>query len=311
MSADGAETAASPAAAPVVRSERRVAGPLVALLWGPLGHIAIGHWRRACAWYAAEVATAFACGLGATVGSGKVLWGAVIVFAILRLSIVADVWRLDRLHPLPRPRLVVVIGLGIGIFYEILGFRVRSSFVEAFNVPSGSMSPTIEPGDHIFVRKRGGPFQRGEIAVFRYPLDPSVDYVKRIVGVGGDVLAGKAGQLIVNGQPIARRRLDEPCGGDERPAPGGSPRKCALWEESLDGRSWRVALDDEMRASDFAPVVVPPGSYFVVGDNRDASSDSRVWGPVAADLVKGSASFIYWSSSDRGVRWERINQPVR
>ena len=223
-----------------------------------------------------------------------------------------DVLRLDRALPLPRARLVVIIGLGVGIFYEILGFRVRTTFVEAFKVPSASMAPTIAAGDQIFVRKGRGPFQRGDVIAFRYPLDPSLDYVKRVIGVGGDVVSLKAEQLLVNGQPVTRRRLDEPCGDDDRsPSPIGSPGKCSLWEESFEGRSWRVELDDDLPLRDFGTVVVPAGSYFVLGDNRDASSDSRVWGFLAAELIKGTASFTWWSSGERGVRWARIDQPVR
>ncbi len=309
MSANGEQL---PAPGVPARSERRVAGPLVALLWGPLGHITIGRWRRACGWYAAEVALAAACFAGAYLGAGRLLWGALAAVVLLRLAMVADVGRLARVHPLPRARVIFIIGLGVAVFYEILGFRVRGAFMEAFNVPSASMAPAIARGDQIFVRKSRGPFQRGEVIVFRYPLDPAVDYVKRIVGVGGDVVAGKAGQLVVNGQPIARRRLDEPCDDDDRQPGASAPAgKCALWEESFEGRSWRVALDDEMPPQDFGPVTVPPGSYFVVGDNRNASSDSRVWGPVDAGLVKGSATFIWWSSGERGVRWARIDSPIR
>jgi signal peptidase I len=285
-------------------SERWVAGRVVALLCGPLGHIAVGQWRRACAWYAAVIVAASGGFFAAWRESPRSFWLALAALVLIRVAVVADVWRLPRLHPLPRPRLVVLVGVGVVIFYEILGVRVRTNFVEAFSIPSGSMYPTIETGDQVYVKKEKRPFQRGEVVVFRYPLDPSVDYVKRIIGVGGDVVGSHGGQLVVNGQPVERRQLDEPCEDDV--GTGG----CRLWEESSEGRRWHVA-SDESPAPDFGPVVVPAGSYFVVGDNRDASSDSRVWGPVSAELVKGSVTFIWWSRGEHGVRWDRINAPVR
>lgn len=298
------ESAPPSTTAGTIRSERRLAGPLVALLAGPLGHVAIGQWRRACAWYAAEVTSAAGGFIAAWRASPRLFWLALVTLVLIRVAVVVDVWRLPRLRPLPRGRLVAIVGVGVAIFYEILGVRVRTNFVEAFSIPSGSMYPTIDVGDQIYVKKEKRPFRRGEVVVFRYPLDPSVDYVKRIIGLGGDVVASHGGQLVVNGQPVERRRLDERCEDDV--GMGG----CSLWEESLDGRRWRVA-SDEFPAPDFGPVVVPAGAYFVVGDNRDNSSDSRVWGPVSAALVKGRASFIWWSSDERGVRWNRIDSPVR
>ncbi len=285
--------------------ERRLAGPLVALFCGPLGQIAVGQWRRACGFYAAEIAAAAVAFVAAWRPSPRVFWLALVALIVIRVLTVVDALRVPRVHPLPRARLVVLVGLGVVIFYEILGVRVRANFVEAFSIPTGAMYPTIEMGDHVYTKKATRPFQRGEVVVFRYPLDPSVDYIKRIVAVGGDVVALHDGQLVINGQPIERRRLDEPCEKES-----GSDR-CSLWEESLDGRRWRVASDDQFPARDLPRVVVPAGTYFVLGDNRDASSDSRVWGTVAAELIKGPATFIYWSMGPRGVRWERINQPVR
>jgi signal peptidase I len=285
-------------------SERRVAAPVVAVLCGPLAHIAIGQWRRACAWYAAEIAAAAAGFFAAWRESPRPFWLALVALVLIRVAVVADVCRLPRIHPLPRLRLVVLVGVGVTIFYELLGVRVRTNFVEAFNIPSGSMYPTLETGDHLYVKKEKRPYQRGDVVVFGYPLDPSVDYVKRIVGVGGDVVGSRGGQLVVNGQPVERRQLDERCEDDV------GITGCSLWEESFGGRRWHVA-SDEFPAPDFGPVVVPAGSYFVIGDNRDASSDSRVWGPVSAELVKGSVTFIWWSRGERGVRWDRINSPVR
>jgi signal peptidase I len=221
--------------------------------------------------------------------------------------VLVDVLRLPRIHPLPRPRLVVLIGVGVAIFYDLLGVRVRTNFVEAFNIPSASMYPTIDVGDHIFVKKTNPPFRRGEIVVFGYPPNPSIDYVKRIVAIGGDVVEIRDEQVSINGRPIARRPLDQDCLYGSDPSLGA----CKLWEETLDGNTYQTATELERRAGDFGPVTVPAGKYFVLGDNRDNSADSRVYGPIAADLIKGPPMFVYWSRGPWGVRWERINQPVR
>jgi signal peptidase I len=299
-------TASSGAAPPPVStgSERRIAGPVLGLLFGALGYIAIGRWQRAAVWYAIEVAFGALTITGAFLPVPRLMWLGVVLFELTRIVIAIDVGRLGRVQALPRARLLAVIGIGVVLFYGILELQVRAHLVEAFQTPSQSMYPTLQAGDHLFAKKAGQTYRRGDVVVFKYPIDPSVDYVKRIVGVGGDVVAIQDGQLVINGVPVEHRRLDEPCASE---APGTS---CAIWEESLEGRRWRVALDDGL-TRDFPRARIPDGHYFVLGDNRNASNDSRMWGTVAAELVKGTAEFIYWSRGPAGVRWERINQPVR
>ncbi len=293
-------------AAPVAPAgpERRVAGPVIALLFGPLGHIAIGHWRRACGWYGAEVGLTAAMFLGAFLGTPRLLWLAIAATFLIRIAMIADVRRLDRLAPLPSRGIVLIVAIGVAIFYDILGIRVRTSFVEAFSIPSGSMYPTLEVGDHLFVKKTSHAFRRGDVVVFAFPHDHTVDYIKRIVAVGGDVISMRGGQLTINGSPVERRRLDEPCLSMQ-----GS---CALWEESLDGRQWRVALDDLAWSHDFPSTAVPEGSTSSSAITATTAATRASGGYLAADLIKGTASFIYWSWDDaHKVRWNRIDQPVR
>ncbi len=287
-----------------VPSQRRVAGPVIALFFGPLGHIAIGHWRRACGWYGAEVGLTALMFAGAFLGAPRLLWLAIVATLLIRIVMIADVRRLARLSPLPSRGIVLIVAIGVAIFYDILGIRARTHFVEAFSIPSASMYPTLEVGDHLFVKKTSHDFRRGDVVVFAFPQDHTIDYVKRIVGVGGDVISVRGGQLTINGSPVERRRLEDPCASMQ-----GS---CTLWEESLDGRRWRVALEDRAWSHDLDATTVPEGQYFVLGDNRDNSSDSRIWGPVAKDLVEGRASFIYlsWDDAHR-IRWDRIDQTVR
>ena len=187
--------------------------------------------------------------------------------------------------------------LGVAL---ILALLIRSFVVQAFKIPSGSMLPTLQIGDHILVNKfvygvrlpilghmlvELGLPRRGDVIVFVYPEDPQKDFIKRVVGIEGDVVEVRQKELFVND-----RAIDDPhahfADGDSI---GGQPQR-----------------------DNFGPYTVPRGSVFVMGDNRDRSYDSRFWGPVALDQVKGKAFLIYWSwdGSDRWIRWERIGDLI-
>jgi signal peptidase I len=173
------------------------------------------------------------------------------------------------------------------------------------------MSPTLIKGDDIFVDKRKRAPARGDVIVFKYPLDPSTTYVKRVIALGGDVVEISRGAVAVNGKPLPREVVQSGC-------PAGSDRDdvpCFLWNETLDdGRSYEIGTDTSLGERDFDRKVVPSGALFVLGDNRDNSSDSRVWGAVPVENVKGVVRFVWWSSAGRGmggVRGERVDTLVR
>jgi len=180
----------------------------------------------------------------------------------------------------------------------LLALFIRTFVVQAFKIPSGSMKDTLLIGDHILVNKFiygvRMPFtgktlvsvrepRRGDIVVFRYPEEPDKDFIKRVVGIPGDVVEGRNKQVFVNGQaedvPYAYHK-------DPRVLPGYLPQP----------------------RDTFGPVTVPPDSLFVMGDNRDESYDSRFWGFVRYQALKGKAFMIYWSwdSDDFNVRWGRL-----
>jgi signal peptidase I len=182
----------------------------------------------------------------------------------------------------------------------LLAFFIRSFIVQAFKIPSGSMLPTLQIGDHILVNKfiyglrlpypfehmivQWGQPERGDVVVFVYPRDRSKDFIKRVIAVAGDVVEIRHKQVYVNGV-----KIDDPhatFADDGREIPG--PR------------------------DNFGPVTVPPHKLFVMGDNRDRSHDGRFWGFVDLDDVKGKAFLIYWSwdGEDRWVRWERIGELI-
>jgi signal peptidase I len=166
----------------------------------------------------------------------------------------------------------------------ILALIIRAYVVQAFKIPSGSMKPTLLVGDHILVLKfiygTKIPFtdkrilvftepKRGDVIVFKYPKDPDRDFIKRVIGVGGDVVEERNKVIYVNGKPLKEPYVQH-TDTDIRPA-------------GYDVRD------------NFGPITVPEGKLFVMGDNRDQSYDSRYWGFVDLKDVKGKAVIIYWS----------------
>jgi signal peptidase I len=180
----------------------------------------------------------------------------------------------------------------------LLALFIRTFIVQAFKIPSGSMLPTLQIGDHILVNKlRYGirlPYvgrvvkfanpRHGDIIVFVYPVDPQKDFIKRVVGEPGDEVEVRHKRVLINGEPVEDGHANFVDG------PGATSR--------LTPRD------------NYGPVVVPPEKIFVMGDNRDRSYDSRFWGFVPIDDIKGKAFVIYWSwdGTDRWVRWERIGE---
>ena len=200
----------------------------------------------------------------------------------------------------------------------VVVFLLRSFLFEPFKIPSGSMIPTLQIGDLILVNKfhygirlpvantkvtNGNPVQRGDVMVFRYPPKPSVDYIKRVVGIPGDEVAYLNKRLTVNGQPVASEALPDYF--DE-----STMRYFRHEREQLPGRAHEIIVDNERPAfipgADEFPMrqncrynvegvvcKVPEGHYFMMGDNRDNSLDSRYWGFVPDRNIVGKAFFVW------------------
>jgi signal peptidase I len=184
----------------------------------------------------------------------------------------------------------------------ILALFVRTFGFQAFKIPTGSMEPNLLVGDHLLVNKFiFGPalseaeravlpmraVERGEVLVFKFPEDPERDFIKRVIGLPGETLELRNQTVYINGAPLL-----EPYAHYQLP-PGGD------YGEGSDVRRR------------YGPVTIPADHYFMMGDNRDDSQDSRYWGFLPASFIKGRALFIYWSfgSSDGGflgTRWGRI-----
>ncbi len=176
---------------------------------------------------------------------------------------------------------------------------IRTFVIQAFKIPSGSMKPTLEIGDHILVNKFSygvkipylrntiipfGQPQRGDIAVFIYPEDKTKDFIKRVIAVGGDTVEIRNKKVFINGEAIND--------------PYGVHVEDVIYPKAI------------QRRDNLGPIKVPEGTLFVMGDNRDQSYDSRFWGFVKLEDVIGKAFIIYfsWDSDESGVRWNRLGK---
>ena len=192
----------------------------------------------------------------------------------------------------------------------ILALFVRTFVVQAFKIPTGSMENNLLIGDHLLVNKFVfaptmsslermllpiDPVRRGDILVFKYPQDPERDFIKRVIGLPGETVEVRNKKVFINGKPINEPYVHFMFPPEER-APGD------------------VNFDLSLKA-DYGPVTVPDRHYFMMGDNRDNSEDSRYWGFMPADYIKGKALFVYFSFTDPegrdsggsfGVRWSRL-----
>jgi signal peptidase I len=197
------------------------------------------------------------------------------------------------------------------IIAVILALFIRTWVVQAFKIPTGSMENNLLVGDHLLVDKFAfaptlsdferkflpiSQIKRGDVIVFKYPQEPDRDFIKRVIGLPGETLEVKRKVVYING-----KALTEPYVHFIRPL---SPERA----ESLDVRE------------DFGPLTVPAGHYFMMGDNRDNSADSRFWGVLPADYIKGRALMIYWSyepdeggvmAALTGTRWNRLLHQIR
>ncbi|WP_243362208.1 signal peptidase I [Fundidesulfovibrio terrae] len=178
----------------------------------------------------------------------------------------------------------------------ILALVIRSFVVQAFKIPSESMVETLLVGDHLLVSKfaygvklpftdktlvKTGDPERGDVIVFEYPENRDLDYIKRIIGIPGDVIELKNNVLYRNGQ-----KVDEPYKRVEANMVPGTK-------------------------STYGPITVPEGQYFVMGDNRDHSQDSRYWGFVPREYIRGKAWVIYWSwAGITDIRWNRVGNII-
>ncbi|MGD9952072.1 MAG: signal peptidase I [Burkholderiales bacterium] len=252
------------------------------------------------------------------------------LFLLLLLVVTGAVWALEMVWLGRRRREGAKqpwwVEYSVSFFPVILiVFVLRSFLVEPFKIPSGSMIPTLLVGDFILVNKFtygirlpvlnrkvveiGAP-RRGDVVVFRYPEDPSLDYIKRVVALPGDRVEYRNKRLVINGRPVPTRQVEDYLSHERM-------QYSKRYLETLNGVEHQVIVDEDAppyvthaRAFPYADncnynrnglaCTVPPEHYFVMGDNRDNSSDSRVWGFVPDRNIVGKAFFIWLNLGELG-----------
>lgn len=210
------------------------------------------------------------------------------------------------------------------IYAVLIAVVLRTVAFEPFNIPSSSMKPTLLVGDYLFVSKysygysrHSLPFspalfsgrifashpERGDVVVFKLPSDDHTDYIKRVVGLPGDRIAVRDGRLYINDDAVKLERVEDFITRTEE----GSVRRLPQYRETLPNGVSHMILDTEFNGplDNYGPVTVPPRHYFMMGDNRDNSQDSRVSyvvGFVPAENLVGRAEFLFFST-DPGTHW--------
>jgi signal peptidase I len=272
---------------------------LLSLVMPGLGQLYNGQVRKGVAFYLSVTILGHLLYLSAGKLHSLLLFASAFLVAItIQLTAAIEAGRTARriggdFRPAKYNRPLVYLGIYLlfGLLVsEVLSDYIRDNVIQAYRIPAGSMEPTLFIGDHILVDKAAAGFTHGDIVIFEFPEDMGKknprDFLKRIVGLPGDEIEIRDKRLLVNGRPAVEDYIThlEP---DTIPA-ATAPRDF------------------------FGPVIVPESMYFVIGDNRDRSYDSRFWGFVAKEKVYGKAIQIYWSwDHHKGeVRWGRIGKEI-
>ncbi len=236
------------------------------------------------------------------------------------ICLVDIIWRRCRKIVVNGKKHPVVIDYARSFFPVLLVVLIIRSFLfQPYRVPTGSLEPTIMPGDMILVNQYDyglrsplwekiffavGYPKPGQIALFNWPVNPAVTFVKRVIGVPGDHVSYVHKVLYINGKVQKQtfvKNSDEI--GDD-----GQKYPAMVYKENLQGIKHEILIREDRRGEDFKDLVVPKDTYFMMGDNRDDSDDSRSWGFVPIDDFIGRAMLIFmsWDSEHHDIRWHRI-----
>jgi signal peptidase I len=221
-------------------------------------------------------------------------------------------------------KLPIIIDYSRSFFPVLLiVFLLRSFLFEPFRIPTGSLEPSLLVGDFILLNKfaygvrlpviqkkimETGQPKRGDIMVFHWPPNPSYYFIKRVIGLPGDKVSYVNKELTINGQKIPQAFLQDNIAYDGN----GGEWKVLENQENLLGVKHKIFIDPAKSSRDYNDIVVPKGMYFVMGDNRDDSADSRYWGFVAEKYVVGKAVLVWmsWNSAKTNIRWNRIGKLI-
>ncbi len=239
----------------------------------------------------------------------------VVLSALTGLICILDnlFWRKKRAQEQHPSKIIEYSRSFFPVFFIVL--LLRSFLFEPFRIPSGSLEPTLLVGDFLAVNKFSYGLRlpvldkkmipiatpkKGEIAVFRWPPNPTYDYIKRVIGVPGDHVVYHNKVLTINDIKMKQTFIEYTT--DE-----SSGHAVAKYQENLNGIKHDIYIRTDVDAVDF-DVIVPKGNYFMMGDNRDDSADSRFWGFVPDDHLRGRASLVWmsWDSKTASIRWKRL-----
>jgi len=252
-------------------------------------------------------------------------------FMVVLLLVSGVIWAADAWYFAPRRDQAVdeqkeplLVDYARSFFPVILiVLLLRSFLVEPFRIPSGSMMPTLLDGDFILVNKFSYGLRlpvlgtelveinepaRGDVVVFRYPGNPSIDYIKRVIGLPGDRITYFRDRLTINGEPVGQQTKGVYSATGVAMAMSGA----SLRQELVGGVEHDI-LEDPRRYTREGEYIIPEGEYFVMGDNRDNSNDSRFWGTVPEANLVGKAFMIWmnWDSVNGSVTWERLGRSIK
>jgi signal peptidase I len=245
---------------------------------------------------------------------------------VLLVTVTGLIWLVDRIFWAKQrsadSKEPVVVEYARSFFPIILLVLVIRSFIaEPFRIPSASMLPTLHIGDFILVNKFSygirlpvlnskiidtGTPSRGDVIVFRYPQQPEIDYIKRVVGLPGDRIGYFDKTLYINGEAVELQAVE-----NIDPATSQLNVGSDVFYEMLNEAKHLIAIESNRPGAE-GEMVVPEGHYFVMGDNRDNSNDSRVWGPVPESHLVGKAFMIWmsWDLDAGGIVWSRLGQSI-
>lgn len=240
-----------------------------------------------------------------------------VLFWGLYIFILADSFRLTKkssseaspASEVTIPDKKILIPLFIGLF-TLNGLTSYFRSIESFVSPAGSMCPALMVGDRFIVNKRSE-IKNGDVVVFKSPDDPSISFVKRIVGVPGDKISVVNKVLYINGKDVTEKRepinLTETLGCEDDLFTEKSERHLVR----INNRAFDLFVNDTSLTMDFDEMQVPPDSYFIIGQNWNNSRDSRYVGPIPAKNIIGKALFVYFSSGKDGTRMNRVGLPIQ
>jgi len=297
---------------PRPKKPSRLAAVVVSLCCYPLpgpGFFLLGRRRRFVVWTVVGLLTWAVLAVAVWMPFGRLATILLLaMFALWLSSVVATAITNPSGPPLRRalPTALLLIAAAQGT-----SFAVKRWLYDGSRIPSGSMVPTLLVGDAILFKKGRSGITRGDVIVFEFPSDRSTIYVKRVVALGGDTVEVRNGVVSINGVELEQTPIEGICPAEDRPGLENEPTSCKLARESNGGRTYPIMFDYGRPASDEPRIRVPANTVFVLGDNRDNSYDSRRWGALPLDHIKGKATVIYLSNDPKtGPRWSRIGQAI-